>query len=299
MAKKTVKDVVRQSPLPYFLVNAGKVARGYQVVFLDYPVHPEPRWGYGKPPHPAIAALLERGREQYRAELESFLALRDSLVRIPYPADTQYSDPLGAYWQTNWLPGLDAVALYGMLAVGKPTRYLEVGSGHSTMWAARAIRDHALPTQITSIDPRPRYKIDPLCERVIRQPLERVDPATFDALEAGDILYIDGSHRVFTNSDVTVTFLELLPRLKRGVIVELHDIALPYDYPPDWADFYFSEQYMLAAWLLGGGAGYEVIFPAAYVGTDPELSSILKPIWDTPGLKSVVRGGYSFWMQRR
>ncbi len=299
MANKSIKDRLRHWAVPYFLVNARKVIKRYQVIFLDYPVHPEPRWGYGKPPHPEIAEMLARGRERYRRLLEAWAALKPALVKIPYSEDTRFSDPLGAYWQTNWLPGLDAVALYGFLTARKAKRYVEVGSGHSTMWAARAIRDQGLATQITSIDPRPRYKIDQLCEAVVRQPLEQVDPAFFQQLEAGDILYIDGSHRVFTNSDVAVFFLEVLPRLKPGVLVELHDIALPYDYPPDWADFYFSEQYMLAASLLAGAKGYEVVFPAAYVGTDPELSAILKPIWETPGLKGVVRGGYSFWIETR
>lgn len=299
MANKSMKDRLRHWSVPYFAINLRKVIKRYQVIFLDYPVHPEPRWGYGKAPHPQIVEILGRGREGYRRLLEEFVALKPALVNIPFSEETQFHDPLGAYWQTNWLPGLDAVALYGFLTHRKASRYFEVGSGHSTMWAARAIRDQGLPTQITSIDPRPRYRIDQLCESVVRQPLERVDPAVFDRLEAGDILYMDGSHRVFTNSDVTVFFLEILPRLKPGVLVQLHDIALPYDYPPDWADFYFSEQYMLAASLLAGATDYEVIFPAAFVATDAELSAILKPIWETPGLKGVVRGGYSFWIQTK
>jgi hypothetical protein len=77
------------------------------------------------------------------------------------------------------------------------------------------------------LDPEPRAQIDALCDTSIRRRLEDCDLSMFDQLEAGDILFFDGSHRVFTNSDVTVFFLELMPRLKPGVIVHIHDIFLP------------------------------------------------------------------------
>ena len=94
--------------------------------------------------------------------------------------------------------------------------------------------------------------MDAVCDTVIRQPLETLDTAgIIENLQAGDILFVDGSHRCFTNSDVTVVFLEILPRLQPGVLVHFHDILLPYDYPPAWSRRYYSEQYLLACWLLG------------------------------------------------
>ena len=200
-------------------------------------------------------------------------------------------------WINGFLPGLDAAVLYGMLAFTPPRTYLEVGSGNSTRFARRAIRDHGLRTRIVSIDPHPRVEIDSIADQVIRAPLETVDLAPILALEPGDILFLDGSHRCFTNSDVTVAFLEVLPRLPRGVRVQIHDICLPYDYPPGMEDFYYSEQYVLAAYLLGGARGGTVLLPNAFVSEDAELSRILDPLWTRPGFEAVERRGSSFWME--
>jgi hypothetical protein len=76
---------------------------------------------------------------------------------------------------------------------------------------------------LTSVDPQPRASIDPLCDCVIRQPLEEVDTGLFEELQPGDFLFIDSSHRAFTNSDVTILFMNLLPSLGNGVVVHLHD----------------------------------------------------------------------------
>ena len=118
-----------------------------------------------------------------------------------------------------------------------------------------------------------------------------------NAVGAGDILFYDGSHRAFENSDVTVFFLEVLPQLPAGVLVHVHDICLPYDYPPGWEGRWYSEQYLLAAWLLGGGARVRVVLPNAFVSHDPELSRLLDPLWSRPSLAVVERHGSSFWLE--
>ena len=82
---------------------------------------------------------------------------------------------------------------------------------------------HSLQSRITSIDPAPRAESDRLCDSVIRQPLEELDLSVFDDLEPGDFLFIDSSHRTFSNSDVTVVFMDVLPRLRTGVIVHFHE----------------------------------------------------------------------------
>jgi hypothetical protein len=92
-----------------------------------------------------------------------------------------------------------------------------------------------------------------------------------DKIRSGDILFFDGSHRTFTNSDVTVFFLETLPRLPPGVIVHIHDIFLPADYPPEWNKRMFSEQYILAAMLLGKAPAFRTLLPDYFACTDPEL----------------------------
>jgi hypothetical protein len=264
-------------------------------IHLDYPVRSVPRYGHGRPPHPRLAAIIDRGRDRYRGLLESFLAHRECFLRIPLDAPAGAPDP---HWVNGWFPGLDAIALHCLLAGNDPARYLEVGSGMSTRIARRAIRDHGLRTRIVSIDPCPRAEIDPICDEVVRAPFEDVDVAVVDQLGDGDILFVDGSHRCFMNSDVTAQFLDVIPRLRPGVLVHLHDIFLPWDYPPAWADRFYSEQYLLAVALLAEGPHLEILLPNAFVSLDDELRRVLEPIWQDPHMAGVQADGGSFWLRR-
>jgi Methyltransferase domain len=159
-----------------------------------------------------------------------------------------------------------------MLLLKEPAIYLEIGSGNSTKFARLAIRSAQLETQIVSIDPFPRTEIDDLCDRLIRNQLEDCDQSIFDQIKSGDIVFFDGSHRVFTNSDVTVFFLEILPRLPKGTIVHVHDIFLPADYPAHGNARKYSEQYILAAMMLGRVPPFKVLLPNYYACIDPQMS---------------------------
>lgn len=264
------------------------------VITLDYPVRPVARYGYGKPAHPQLETRFKGEHESYRARLEAFLPLVDALKAIPLGE----ADTTTPWWHNGWYQGLDAVALYGTLAVDRPRRYLEVGSGNSTKFVRRAITDHGLPTTITSIDPRPRAEIDALCDRVVRTPFEEADLSIIDELDDGDVFFVDGSHRVFENSDATVAFIDVLPRLRPGVLVHIHDIFLPWDYPPQIADWYFSEHYLLAAWLLAGGSAIDVILPNFYVCLVPELHAILSPLWEHFTWSATATNGTGFWFRK-
>lgn len=270
-------------------VPEGAVTR----VDLDYPVRPVPRWGHGRPRHPRLGALLDAGHDRYRGHLDRVLALRDDLARIPLREPPTAPGPS---WLNGWLPGLDAASLYGFLVAQDPAVYLEVGSGNSTRWARRAITDHGLRTRVVSIDPAPRAEVDALCDETLRAPVEDVDPAFFDRLGPGDVLFVDNSHRCLQNSDATAVFLDVLPRLPAGVLVEVHDVFLPDDYLPEWGGRLYSEQYVLAAYLLAPGSRLRVELPAWYVSTDPELRCVLDPLWDEIGLDR-ERHGVSFWFR--
>ena len=282
------------SPIPGMsLLRA--IRHGHKPILIDFPPRPRPRWGYGKPAHEALHALLDRERGAYRRRLEEILEHRERLAAIPLHGSPKTGDP---YWVNGFLPGLDAAALYTQLVRHAPRRYVEIGSGHSTRFAARAIRDGGLPTRIVCYDPAPRAPVAGLAHEVHRARIEDLPPGEIaGAVGAGDILFYDGSHRAFENSDVTVFFLEVLPRLPAGVLVQLHDICLPYDYPPGWEDRWYSEQYVLAAWLLGGGAGLSLVLPNAFASHDPELSKLLDPLWSQPSLAAVERHGSSFWVE--
>jgi hypothetical protein len=235
-----------------------------------YPLRPRPRWGYGAPPHPRIAAILEAGRPVYAGVLAEIARHRSVLDAIPRDASPERPD--APYWDNAWFSTLDAAALVGLILARRPARYIEIGSGHSTRFARFAVAAAGTATEIVSIDPRPHRDIDGISDRVIRTALEDCPPALFDGLAPDDIVFFDGTHRAFTNSDVTAFFLDVLPRLPAGVLVHVHDVFLPLDYPPEWSERLYSEQYVLGAMLLGRPP-FRVLLPNHFVCHHPELGA--------------------------
>jgi hypothetical protein len=268
-----------------------------KTLFLEYPVSLSPRYA-DRRYHKGILGILEKNQKHYQSLLNSFLELSAPLLSIAIDRQQrrQFGDPM---WINGFLPGLDTVSLYCMVAMNKPRLYLEVGSGNSTKVVKKAIKDNNLGTKIWSIDPAPRAEVNDLCDRVIRKPLEDVDLGIFKDLKAGDILFIDNSHRVFMNSDVTAFFLDVLPLIEKGVIVQIHDIFLPFDYPQEWADRFYSEQYMLSMLLLFAADRVDVLLPNFYVSKQAELADILNPLWDNPKMYGVERHGGSFWFKMK
>jgi Methyltransferase domain len=263
------------------------------VMALEYAptARPEPRWGHGRPPHRRLAELLANGEEGYERVLAGFESYRDELHSIPLRSE----DALLPHWQNPFMFGLDGVSLYCFTRERKPRRYLEVGSGNSTLFVHRARRDGVLDTEIVSIDPYPRREIDAVCDRVIREPLETVDLGVFSDLREGDIVFMDGTHRAFTNSDAVVFFMDVLPELAPGVLVGVHDIHLPDDYRPEHTERLYSEQYLLGCMLLGEPSWLEVVLPCWYVSTNPRTADRAAGL--TP---PEHRGrGVIFWTQTR
>lgn len=193
--------------------------------------------------------------------------------------------------------GLDGASIYGFIRRRRPSTYVEVGSGYSTRFAARAKADGSPDTRIVSIDPEPRTDIGSLCGQVLRERLEITDLSLFDELGAGDIVFFDGSHRVFMDNDVTTFFIDVLPRLRPDVLVGIHDITLSEDYFPEDAELLWTEQYMLAVALLAGGV--DPVLPYHYVAITPELSRTLNELWQAVGLSGVNAYGNAFWFHSR
>jgi hypothetical protein len=168
-------------------------------------------------------------------------------------------------WTQGWFPRLDAALAYALVRARRPRRIVEVGSGHSTRFIARAAADAGLEVAITAIDPQPRADIARLPVRALRTDVRAAGTAPFAALEPGDLLIIDSSHVAMPGSDVDLLFNTVLPALPAGVLVHVHDIFLPDDYPPDWGWRGYNEQ-LLAATLLTGGA-WRPLFASHYVAT--------------------------------
>jgi hypothetical protein len=121
--------------------------------------------------------------------------------------------------------------------------------------------------------------------------------ALFERLASGDVVLLDGSHVALMNCDATVFFLEVLPRLPAGVLVGIDDVFLPWDYPPTWTERIYGEQYLLAAYLLGGGGGFTVRFPGWWLVECSAFAKRLAPVWPIVENRFGRHSG-SFWLER-
>jgi len=263
----------------------------YKTLLLDYPINPVPRYGYGREPHKRITNILSENKRQYRSLLQGMLNFQYDMEGIPPEA----IDEINPFWNNGCFPGLDALALYCIISLMKPTHYYEIGCGNSTKFARKAINDHNLSTDILCIDPKPRANIEAIADQVVYSNLESVDLTIFHNLNSNDILFIDGSHRCFMNSDVTTVFLDILPELTNGVLIHFHDIFLPFDYAPKLIDFFYTEQYLLAVLLLSTPKP-DIVFPSFFVQRDPELMNILEPM--VKKLPHTSFHGGSFWIRK-
>lgn len=264
------------------LLNNGKA------VIFDYSYHPEKR---------KLPLFFEEKLSENEKAYTSFIEFASSHIpELNNISFEQPDNPKEPFWKNDWFPPLDAITLYCLLVRENPSVYLEVGSGMSTKFARRAISDHGLQTKIISVDPFPRSEIDDICDQVIRLPFEKVDLlGLFTKVNENDVVFIDNSHRSFQNSDVTVFFTEALPLLKKGVIWGIHDIFLPADYPIEWKDRFYNEQYLLMAYLLGGAGTDKIEIPVAYLAKQTHL---LTPLSNVEAWNSLPLIGGGFWMRR-
>ena len=267
----------------------------FQNLFLEYKVNFKPRYGNGLPPHTELYSIINSKRDNYKILLSKALSYKEIIWKIKDTKDE--SDSSKPSWNNGFLPGLDIIGIYTLISEFKPKKYIEIGSGNSTKVAYKAKTEHNINTEIISIDPMPRAEIDNLADKLIRKPFENIDFNILDELNENDILFVDNSHRILPNSDSMVFYLEILPKLKKGVIVHIHDIYLPYDYPQFMCDRFYSEQYGLAMFLLANHKKYEPLLPNYFIYEDKELSKQIEPIWNHPTLEEVERHGGSFWLR--
>ena len=200
--------------------------------------------------------------------------------------------------QFSWL---DCRTLFVLLQEFRPRRMIEVGSGFSSLLTAdvnRRFLDRSM--DVTCIEPYPRSflrsGIDGI-DRLLEAKVQDVPLQVFSSLQDGDVLFIDSSHVVKTGSDVNHLFLEVLPRISRGVLVHVHDIFLPHDYPRDWVvgeNRSWNEQYLLQA-MLAHSSAFDVVFGCSYAfHRFPDL--VAKALAHPRGH---AFGGGSIWIRRR
>lgn len=223
---------------------------------------------------------------------------------VTFPRDRAAAGADGFYLHNLFMESVDAEVLYSLLRQLKPRRIVEIGSGYSTLVALRAgarNRDEGHPIEITCVEPYPQKFLEGLAAskaiRLLREPVQEVELSVFEGLEDGDVLFIDSTHVLRTGSDVQYEFLELVPRMKPGVYVHVHDIFFPGEYPFNWVvrrRLFLNEQYVLQA-FLAFNSEFEVTLSLYFLHKrHPELLQQLFPSYD-PATVSPA----GFWMRRR
>ncbi len=242
---------------------------------------------------------VDMHEEQQQQLLSEVVAkFKDEFTAIPEGASTQEF----RYYRGNTsFEAVDAEMLFGIIRLLKPRRMYEVGSGFSTLLAADALRRNqadGYSCRFIAIEPYPSAKLQtelPPEVELWRVPLQQVSLEEFRSLTEGDILFIDSSHVCKIGSDVQFLFLEVLPRIRPGVVVHIHDIFMPLEYPKQWvldSRRFWNEQYLLQT-FLSFNAAFEVLWAGHWMHTKhPDL--LTKAF---PSYKAGVWPG-SFWFRR-
>lgn len=234
-------------------------------------------------PLPVVARLAEkRARWDRASELPGIEfdldRMRERLVRLARERAGEFAE-LPAYEEAKRLgygPGftrVDAFLLFAMVRDLKPRRLIEVGSGLSTFYAARAAEANAAegaPCEIRCIDPYSGHRVEGLLGvAVVRREVQDVAPEFFADLSAGDVLFIDSTHVVRIDGDVPHLYLEVVPRLAPGVWVHSHDVHFPYNTP------YPAEAYLFRAkWPM---LWTEAMLLQAFLAYNREFELVLAP----------------------
>jgi Methyltransferase domain len=237
-------------------------------------------------------------RERAQLALLGELAAQGTL---PFPASAT-GDPTEYHAGNPNFSKLDAWALQGMLRHLQPARVIEVGCGWSSLVTARVNREQlGGAVEVICVEPYPPNflaggGVDGI-SRLIEAPVQDVPVAEFERLGAGDVLFIDTSHVAKTGGDVQFLYHEVVPRLRDGVAVHVHDIFLPWDYPVDWVlgGRAWNEQYLVQSFLAFNSA-FEVLLAVAWLAHFHRAALAAA----VEGGEDALRGGGgSLWIRRR
>jgi predicted O-methyltransferase YrrM len=216
--------------------------------------------------------------------------------------DDMPEGPPRFHWRNNFWTGLDAFVHYCLMRDAKPRRVVEIGCGWSSLLLAQALArnedDGAPRADVDQVEPYPRTELLralPDHWNLHEAILQRAPLSLFEELEDGDVCFYDGSHVAKPGSDVVWFFAEVIPRLAPGVIVHLHDVFWPAEYPDEWIfdrGQTWNEQYVLQAFLMYNSDFKPLLCNPALAALHPtELDELFAAI-------APVAGSGSFWMRR-
>ena len=183
--------------------------------------------------------------------------------------------PCKYYINNPFFGSVDGEILYCMIRYFKPKKIYEIGSGFSTYLSAQALLenknlDSKYKCDLIVINPYPNKIIKtgfPGLTKLILKKVQDIPLSEFNKLTENDILFIDSSHVLKIGSDVQYEYLEILPRLNKGVIIHIHDIFLPAEYPKNWVlekHRFWTEQYLLQAFLTFNN-NYEILWAGSFM----------------------------------
>lgn len=241
---------------------------------------------------------LDLNEDGQRALVQSF-HYADELAALPMkkPAVDRFG-----YENTTYAEG-DAEMLYNMIRRFRPRRIVEVGSGQSTLMAMEAIaanrrEDAAYECRVTCVEPYEQPWLERLGVDVIRKRVEDCPDDLVRSLAANDFFFIDSSHVIRPQGDVLHLYQRLLPLVAPGVIVQVHDVFTPRDYPAKWViddRRLWNEQYLMEAFLAFNPA-FEVLLAVNWLANDRRdwLSEACPMLMKKPGKQPGA-----FWFRRK
>jgi hypothetical protein len=242
---------------------------------------------------PAVNFHVQAGLEFVKRELADYVAEYA-------PPRQPTGDPRDYYLDNDLYESGDAELLYAMIRYAEPRRVIELGSGMSTLVIADALSagEDGDEARHLIYDPYPRPELRETFEslgELHAVSANDVPIEEFEQLGEGDVLFVDTTHTVKIGSEVNRIILEVLPRLASGVLVHIHDIYLPWEYPREFMEerrFFWNEQYLLQA-FLAFNREFEVLFGTQALAR--RFPSELKALLPSRSLGSYPS---AFWIRR-
>jgi len=240
---------------------------------------------------------------QKQLEILKKFKFQKELIEIPY---TNNGNKFKFAYSNLSFPSGDSEIYYSMLRLYKPKMIIEIGSGQSTLLALEAIKMNKIenPTyncKLICIEPYEYNWLEEIGVDVIRKRVETLNTDFFSCLEKDDFLFIDSSHVIRPQGDVTFEILDILPKINKGVLVHFHDIFTPKDYIEEWvfAQRLWNEQYLLEAFLSCNNE-FEIVLASNHLfHTNKELLLDKCPVLKKDLITNPIREVGSFWIRRK
>jgi len=205
------------------------------------------------------------------AQLELLKTLSVYYLEMPFKAEKQEGFRYNFF--NRYYEYTDGIILYSLIRHFRPSQIIEIGSGYSSalmLDTSELFFDSSI--NLTFIEPYSNVRLKNLLKEtdsqtnIIESDVQLLDTSLFEKLESGDILFVDSSHAVKTGSDVNYILFEILPKLKKGVLIHFHDIHYPFEYPKEWVlnGFGWNETYFLKAFLMNNSS-FEILLFSDYL----------------------------------